>query len=76
MKFYPLLPKLASVAFAVALLSGLNQLHAETAKGVKPARTADADTAMLPQPGPWLLAAGALALGASHVRWRGKRQAA
>lgn len=71
-----LLPQVASATFAVALFIGTTLLHAESANAASPSRPKDssADAAPLPQPGPWLLAAGVVALCASNVRWRGKRQ--
>ncbi|EDY17828.1 hypothetical protein CfE428DRAFT_4567 [Chthoniobacter flavus Ellin428] len=77
MKFHLPLPTAAFFTCTFALLIVSGQLHAESGKALKPARKTDlnADSTMLPQPGPWLLAAGALALCASNVRWRGKRHA-
>ena len=71
-----LLPKVSFTAFAAALLIGTTLIHAESAKAATASSSKDstADTTSLPQPGPWLLAAGAIALCASNVRWRSKRQ--
>jgi len=77
MKFHWSLSTAAFFTCTFAFMIVSASLRAETGKVSKPVRTADLniDSTMLPQPGPWLLAAGALALCVSSARWRGKRHA-
>jgi hypothetical protein len=78
MKLHSFLPKFALATLACVLLIGSSQLYAETANAAAPSTSADlnVNTTPLPQPGPWLLVAGAVALCVSRVRWRGKRPVA